>query len=330
MRAHRDTVGPDRGAQGQFRRLRSGSPALLLLALIPLVLAGCGSSVATPAPTAPAPTAPATATATDLTTPTTTPWPAFTPWDTPTPDPTAAPTPTPAPAIWTLNVYDAHGFRYQNPDLTACTAASAQIMLNMATIWSDYQSLAPGKAAPTKPRGWKVDVSKTLMETLLAYQRKYGTMILTDPGADAHGWRDALNFYGWGSMTANVYKDLTYTSFADAARATVMAVALYRKPVGILAWAGDHAQVVTGYRVKGQDPRTGSTSFAILGVYLSDPLRSDGYLNSYIPLATWSGGAKHIRFTPYTMTNSPYVDSLDHKQGNAEWDGKWVIVAPVA
>jgi hypothetical protein len=302
------------------------------------VLAGCASAGTTPAPTlgpasGPAATASRSIAPSPTLTPTATPDPTASP-PTATPDPTAsptaAPTPTPASGIWILNVYDAHGFRYQNPDLTACTAASAQIMLNMATTWTDYKALAPGQQAPTKPHGWKVDVSYARMEALLAYQRKNGTMLLSWDGADAHGWRDALNFYGWGSMTANVYKDLTYTSFADAARATVMAVALYRKPVGILAWAGDHAQVVTGYRVKGQDPRTGSTNFAILGVYLSDPLRSDGYLNSYIPLATWSGGAKHIRFTPYTMTNSPYVDSLDHKQGNAEWDGKWVIVAPVA
>ena len=316
------------GTQGQFRRPRPRSPALLLLALIPLVLAGCASTGTMPPPTLGPASAPASPTASPSIAPSPTLAPTATP--DPTAAPTANPTPTPVSGIWTLNVYDAHGFRYQNPDLTACTAASAQIMLNMATTWTDYKALAPGQAAPAKPRGWKVDVSYTRMEALLAYQRKNGTMLLSWPGADAHGWRNALNYYGWGSIKANVYRDLTYKSFADAARATVMAVAMYRKPVGILASAGNHAQIVTGYRVKGYDPRTGSTGFEILGVYLTDPLRSDRYLNAYIPLATWSGGAKHIRFTPYLMTNSPYVDSLDHQQGNAEWDGKWVIVAPVA
>jgi hypothetical protein len=299
----------------------------MLLALIPLLLAGCGT---TPAPTLSPPSAPASLTAS----PSIAPSPTLAP--TATPDPTAAPTPTPiptptlAPAVWTLNVYDAHGFRYQNPDLTACTAASAQSMLNMATTWTDYTPMAPGQAAPTKPHGWKVDVSYTRMEALLAYQRKNGTMDLTWGGADAHGWRNALNYYGWGSLAPYVYRDLRYKSFSEAARATVIALAMYRKPVGILASAGNHAQIVTGYRVKGYDPRTGSTNFEILGVYLSDPLRSHGYLNSYIPLATWRSGAKYIKFTPYTMTNSPYVDSMDHQQGNAEWDGNWVIVAPVA
>jgi hypothetical protein len=308
--------------------------SLLVLALIPIILAGCGATAtSSPAPvltpaSLPAPTALGTVATAAATAAAGTPE----PMSPPAPTATAAPTPTAtaAPALWTLNVYDASGMRYQNPDLTACTAASAQIMLNMATTWTDYAPLAPGHAAPSKPVGWKVDVSYARMETLLAYQRKNGTMLLSWGGADAHGWRNAMNFYGWGSIRADVYRDLTYSSFIDAARATVMAVALYRKPVGILGWAGDHAQIVTGYRVKGADPRTGSSDFEILGVYLSDPLRSDAYLNAYIPLTTWNAGAKTIKFTPYEMTNSPFVDSLDHKQGNAEWDGKWVIVAPVA
>lgn len=314
--------------QGKFRRSRPGNPVLLLLALIPVVLAGCASTGTTPPPTLGPASAPASPTASPSIAPSPTLAPTATP--APTAAPTATPTQTPVSGVWTLNVYDAQGFRYQNPDLTACTAASAQIMLNMATTWTDYKALAPGQTAPTKPRGWKVDVSYTRMETLLAYERKNGTMLLSWGGADAHGWRNALNYYGWGSIEANVYRDLTYESFIDAARATVTAVAMYRKPVGILASAGNHAQIVTGYRVKGDDPRTGSTSFDILGVYLSDPLRSHGYLNVYVPLMTWNAGAKTIKFTPYLMTNSPNVDSLDHQQGNAEWDGKWVIVAPVA
>ena len=246
----------------------------------------------------------------------------------PTPVPTA--TPRPAPQEWKLDLYNARGLRMQNPDYTACTAASALTMLNMAASWTDYTPAAPGLPVPRPPQGWKVDVSYTRLESMLAYQRKNGTMLLTWPGADAHGWRTSLNFYGWGSTGADVYHDVAFNSFEKAAMATVRAVALYRKPVGILGWAGDHAQIVTGYRVFGDDPRTGSTDFTITGIYLTDPLAADGYRDTYVTLATWKSGAKHVKFTPYAMTNSPYVDKVDGKQGNAEWDGNWVIVAPVA
>ncbi len=254
--------------------------------------------------------------------------PTMTPWPTPTPSP---PPPTPAPTgTWTFDMYDARAVRWQDPDVTACTATAAQIMLNMAVYWRDYTSLAASVPSPAQPVKWTADISYARQEAVLAFERKNTTQVLTDGGADAHGWRNALNYYGWGSLRAGVFKDETFTTFDAAAKATVRAVALYRKPVGILAWAGQHAQVVSDYKVQGEDPRTGSTNFTILGVYITDPLRSDGYRNLYVPLASWRSGISHIRFVTYQMTNSPYVDPLDGHQGNAEWDGRWVIVAPIA
>jgi len=256
---------------------------------------------------------------------------AATPSATPTLLPTdpATATPKPATGTWTLDVYNARAVRWQNPDKTACTAASALIMLNMAVYWTDYKA-NPGQVLPVRPTAWTPDTTYARQEALLAYQRKNGTMLLSWHGADAHGWRSSLNYYGWGSTGANVYQDLAFGSFDAAVQATVVDLALYRKPVGILGWAGDHAQIVTGYKVQGGDPRTGRTDFSVVGVYLTDPLQADGYRDRYIALATWKSGAKTIKFTPYRMTNSPYVDKIDGHQGNAEWDGKWVIVAPVA
>jgi hypothetical protein len=213
--------------------------------------------------------------------------------------------------------------------MTACTATSAQMMLNMAVYWRDYAPLAPGHAAPLAPKNWKPDASYARQAAILAFERHNTTQVLKDGGADAHGWRNALNYFGWGSLGSDIYRDMTFGSFEDAARSTVTAIALHRKPVGILAWAGQHAQVVTGYKVTGEDPRTGSAKFTIEGVYVTDPLRVDGMRNYYVSLATWKSGVKKIRFVTYQMTNSPYVDPLDGQQGNAEWDGKWVIVAPV-
>jgi hypothetical protein len=297
---------------------------LLLLALVPAMVFGCGSTaLATPTP--PDPTPAATPSPADLATPT------MTPWATPSPTPiptTPAPTATPATGTWTMNIYNAKGVRWQNPDPTACIATTTMIILNFSVYSTDWTP-APGQPVPVRPELWKPTTTKPSQDAVLAYARKNTTQTLRDGGADAHGWRNSLNYYGWGHNGSLIFKDLTFTSFDAAARATVMALALYRKPVGILAWAGQHAQVVNGYRVSGQDPRTGSTKFTILGVYVTDPLQKDGYRNAYIPLATWMSGPGKIRFVTYQMTNSPYVDPIDGKQGNAEWDGKWTIVAPV-
>jgi hypothetical protein len=202
------------------------------------------------------------------------------------------------------------------------------MMLNMAVYWEDYSPVGAGEPEPMPPYGWKPDVSYARQESILAYQRRTGTMLLSWPGADAHGWRNALNYYGWGSIRAGVYRDEAFDSFDGAVRSTVSSIALYRKPVGVLGWAGDHAQIVTVYRVTGDDPRTGMTDFSVVGVYLTDPLRSDGFRDHYVSLATWRSAAETIRFTPYLMTNSPYVDPIDGHQGNAEWDGRWVVIEP--
>jgi hypothetical protein len=226
---------------------------------------------------------------------------------------------SPTSATWTVDLYDSRAERWQNPDNLACTAASTESMLNTIA----YDGSGPGFV-------WQPTVSYDTQESILAYERANMTMLTSSPGTDPHGWRNALNYYGWGSTRAGVYSDKSFDTFDAAVRSTVSAIALYRKPVGILGWAGNHAQIITGYRVTGGDPRTGTAAFSVVGVYLTDPLRSDGYRDRYVPLATWKSGGKTIRFTPYLMTNSPYKDPIDGKQGNAEWDGKWVVVVPVA
>jgi hypothetical protein len=307
------------------RTRSSGLPALAFAVLV--AIAAC-SNAAGPSPSAGASASALADPATPTPQPSPTAFPTFTPWPT-TASSTPGPSAKPVSGTWVYDVYDARAVRWQNPDMTACTAASALMMLNMATYWQNYAPASGAVPAASKPNTWTPDVSYARQESILAYQRKTGTMLLSWPGADAHGWRDSLNYDGWGSIKAGVYTDQSFTSFDAAAKATVMAIALYRKPVGILGWAGNHAQIVTGYRVKGGDPRTGATNFTIVGVYVTDPLKGDGFRDRYFTIATWKSGAKTIKFTPYTMTNSPYVDSIDGHQGNAEWDGKWVTVAPV-
>ena len=108
-------------------------------------------------------------------------------------------------------------------------------------------------------------------------------------GSDPHGWRNALNYYGWGPAAlvagARVYDDLSYSSFDGAMKAAVRALVATGKPVGLLGWRGAHAQMVTGYYGLVGDPfaRTPpagtSTPSRSRGFYLTDPLRTSKAVN---------------------------------------------------
>jgi hypothetical protein len=219
---------------------------------------------------------------------------------------------------WTLDLYDARADRWQNPDLTACTAASTESMLNTIS----YAGSASGLV-------WQPTTSYSTQESILAFERAHMTMLTSSAGTDPHGWRNALNYYGWGDIAAGVYRDSVYSSFDAAAKAAVSALATHRKPVGILARSGRHGQAITGYQVTGADPSTGSSDFSIVGVDLTDPLESVGYRDAWISLAEWRSGGSWIQFSQYREDDSPYQDPIDGQVGNDEWYGKWVIIDPV-
>jgi hypothetical protein len=253
-----------------------------------------------------------------------------TPTRAPTPTPIRAPTPTPtlsatpvsAPspslATWTLDLFDSRADRYQDPDYTACTAATTMSMLNTVA----YNGSGSGFA-------WHATTAYSVQQEVLAFERENMTMLVTSPGTDPHGWRNALNYYGWGSLGADTYRDASYSSFDAATKAVVSAMAIHGKPVGILAVSGRHAQVITGYEVVGADPRTGSKAFTIVGVYMTDPLRSTGHRDTFIPYAEWRSGGTWVKFGPYLENDSPSADPIDGKVGTSEWYGHWVIIEPV-
>jgi hypothetical protein len=155
------------------------------------------------------------------------------------------------------------------------------------------------------------------------------TMRKSSAGSDPHGWRNALNYYGWGSIDAGVYRDSAYSNLGQAAVAVVLAIAKYHKPVGVFSQGGAHSEFITGYRVVGDDPSTGSASFRIVGVYLTDPWRVARYRNAFIPYSRWRWGFNWLRYTPYWQSDSPYRDPIDGHIGKAEWYGKWITIEPV-
>lgn len=229
----------------------------------------------------------------------------------------------PAVHSYTKNLYASSGVRFQDPDYTACVAASTVMMLNMiAASGTGGESFrwVPSTSAATQ--GW-----------VLRWERGHQTQVTSHPGVDPHGWRNGLNSFGWGVFTVPelmVYDDFSFTSYTAAVKATVMAIARYDKPVGILGWAGGHAQVVTGYTVVGQDPAV-SADFEVWEVYLTDPLRRNARINARIPDETFRAGTTITRFRPYRFKDSPKDDpyTAGTRASYKEWYGRWVIVAPV-
>jgi hypothetical protein len=252
----------------------------------------------------------------------------------------SAPGPANASHTWTTNLYDARAFLYQDPYGTACTAASTMIMLN--TIAYRKTGGAAFRWTPTRVKNDANRSNTRDMTSILWFSRSRDTLSAFGAGSDPHGWRNALNYYGWGSaaMTnsgSSVYADLQYSSYDAAVHAAVRAIARYRMPVGILAWAGRHAQVMTGYVVDGENPAT-SDAFTVRYVYLSDPLYSDFMVNRKVSNATFKNGTWRVRFQAYREADSPYDDpyragwkrsSVTPTRGPSEWYRRWVIVAPV-
>jgi hypothetical protein len=109
------------------------------------------------------------------------------------------------------------------------------------------------------------------------------------------------------------------------------------KPVGVLAWAGRHAQTITGYYGLVGDPfakdssGTYTNTFTIGGIYLSDPLQSDGFVNEKVSYVRFRDSTNsHLRFVKYAEADSPYDDpyTTGTVRSTDEWLGKYVLVIP--
>jgi hypothetical protein len=260
------------------------------------------------------------------------PSPSASPAPTPTPDPSPTPTPDPSSPPAAMNLYAAAGFRYQDPNYVACTAASVMDMLNFVVL---NQSGGDGFR-------WRLNRTGTTRDAILSWERHHDTLIAAAKGTDPHGWRNALNYYGWGSgalyQGTMVYDDVAYSSYDAAMHMAVRQIILTRKPVGLLGWSGHHAQMVTGYYGLAGDPfeknadGTWTDLFTVTGFYVSDPLRSDSILNrkvSYAALATTSN--LRLRYRTYVQTDSPYDDRYEpgYRSSRSEWYGKFTLLLPL-
>ena len=88
------------------------------------------------------------------------------------------------------------------------------------------------------------------MTSILAFERRNDTLRSSTSGSDAHGWRNALNYYGWGSSamtnaSIRPYEDRAYSTYRSAMKAAVRAIARARHArrrarLGGRPCAGDH------------------------------------------------------------------------------------------
>ena len=250
------------------------------------------------------------------------------------------PSPAVATTTWTRNLFVSSAFMYQDPYPYDCVAASAMVMLNVVAargtggngfVWTPYKVQEGADPADVRD-----------MTSVQAFARRYDTLNAAGKGSDAHGWRNALNNFGWGwgsvkVAATRVYEDRAYSTLKAAVRAAVKAIARRSMPVGILARAGKHAQVMTGYVVTGADPRI-SNDFTVVAVYLSDVLKSAGVVNRKVSYTSLRDGSLLWRFRRYRETDSPKDDpwtsgwirsSVSPSVGPSEWYDKWTIVVPV-
>jgi len=230
-----------------------------------------------------------------------------------------------------LYIFVADGFRYQDPNMYACTSTSAMDMLNFIAL---RNAGGPGFH-------WTVTRSGAVRDSILAWERTHDTLA-GGHGSDPHGMRNALNYYGWGKNALDtrgrVYDDFAYTTYDAAVKSAVRAMISYRKPVAVLAWAGRHAQMLVGYYGLSGDPYARDSlgrytnQFTVVGFYLADPLQSQNMVNVRVPYGTFKTSTNlKLRFQPYLQTDSPYDDPYTSgiRPSKDEWYGKFVLVSPV-
>lgn len=230
-----------------------------------------------------------------------------------------------------LNLFVAEGFRFQDPNYYACTSTSVMDMLNFIYL----------RGTGGTGFRWTTKLGSTARDSILAWERTHDTLE-GGYGSDPHGWRNALNYYGWGSAalyaSGRVYDDRSYATYDEAIKSAVRALIRYRKPVGIVAWAGRHAQMITGYDGLVGNPFAKDAAgrytnqFTISAVYLSDPLSSQAIVNKRITWSTLKSTSNlKLRFRPYTETDSPYDDpyTAGTIAARDEWYGRFVTLMPV-
>ncbi len=212
-----------------------------------------------------------------------------------TPMATSVPTPTPRSTAFAMDIYRPGTFVSQI-DKEHCLPAALQNMLDII--------------GPT------VDRSAAMQQRLMALAMANNTQSDSrDGGPGPSAWAATLHELGAGDYQVRVFD-----TRAAALRAAVLALEATGRPVGIMAWWGAHAWVLTGF-VATADPASVSGA-TVTGYRIVDPFypRRSTIWGQTLPPDSLRSPAEMIRNLPaWTRPEGRYPGR----------DGKWLMVLPV-
>jgi hypothetical protein len=224
--------------------------------------------------------------------------PSVTPPATPAPAPAA--TPRAAAGPFTMNLYRKGVFVHQVNKET-CVAAAVQNTLNVIR-------LVEQRRKPDASRKTQLAIYDRVVKLTTRKDSHNGG---TGPG----GWAAFLSEEGYP------YELRVYETRNQAIAAAALAIRATRRPAGILAWAGVHSWVMTGFTATA-DPASGKR-FAVTTAYVLDPWYpwvSTRWPRSEAPNQPRDAADLRANIRPWKVASGPYP----------ERDGKYLVVVPLA
>ncbi len=213
--------------------------------------------------------------------------------------PGTTPGASPAAEPFAMNLYR-RGVFVHEVDKESCVAAAVQNMLNVIRLTEDGR--APDGSETTQR------ALHTRIVELTTWEDSHNGG--TGPG----GWAAVLTEMGYP------YEVRTYPSRLAALRAAASALRATGRPVGILAWAGVHSWVMTGFTATA-DPAV-TTTFTVTTANVLDPWYpwiSTRWPRSEAPAVPRNAKDLNANILPWNLASGPY-------EGR---DGKFLLVVPL-
>jgi hypothetical protein len=196
-------------------------------------------------------------------------------------------------------------------NLVQCVGASVQMMLNI---------IKPG------------------VDRTAAYQHRLQVQARSLSGPTPPGFvRSGAGVWGWAATLprrgGGEYRVVGANNLRQAMRLAARAIHEQRRPVGLLVWRGRHAWVMSGYQAVVDRKSPGG--FRVTRANILDPLHpysGSGWGPSPAPgssISIQAIGRQFVRRQP-RPENSPWTAFWRSIPGNAELEGKYVLVLPVA